>query len=533
MDTNDTNITIRDKKDIEISNLKEEIIKYQKMLDASRLELQEALEEAEKATRVKSDFIANISHDIRTPMNIIKGYSDLLLKTTTDENSIKMLKNIVSGSNTLLLIINDILDLSNIEAGKLKIMASKTNIHHTINEIYDMYYEQCTSRGLEFIYDYNKGIPQTIIIDKFRFNQIIFNLISNAIKFTYRGYIRVYFDFEFADSEKINFTVIIEDTGMGIKKENFNIIFDAFSKERLERNTGQIGTGLGLTITKKLVEKMNGTITLESEEDKGSTFKITFFDVDFAMNGRQNAKPAFIIPSRKDNYFALIIDDFNLNRALLRDYIENFNINVKEATNYEQTIEQISHNQFDIIFIDLNMPGKNGEEIAREIRNSIYYNKCPIILSTADISEKLQDINVFDDFLQKPFERKDLLFLFRKYFDFHFDEYIRMKKHEETEIELKMSNPDEIHKLIDLIDNEWSRRAELMSELFVVDDVYEFIDDISRACEELNIQALNDYYETLKSSMDAFSVSRTKACLNRLPALRGDLAEALELSQIE
>lgn len=232
-------------------------------------------QEAEKSNRAKTEFLANISHEFRTPLNSIIGFADILYSAETDADKKEKLSIIKSSSESLLLLLNDILDLSKIEAGKININYAPVNIYKTIKEIYRLFLIKTEEKNIHFTYSIQDNFPKYIIFSEIRLRQILFNLIGNAVKFTTKGEISIeaYFD-ETVNSEKIDFIIKIKDTGIGINKEDIDKIFHPFVQ--LNQKTEHQGTGLGLTITKRLVESMGGSISIESEIDKGTCFKLRF-----------------------------------------------------------------------------------------------------------------------------------------------------------------------------------------------------------------------------------------------------------------
>jgi PAS domain S-box-containing protein len=252
---------------------------------AARTRAEEALklakEAAEAAAKVKSEFLANMSHEIRTPLNAILGFTELLQRKITDEQHRAFLSTIASSGNSLLRLINDILDLSKIEAGKLELHYEAVNLHAVFNEIKQIFYWQVRDKGLEFHLDSDPDLPESLLLDEIRLRQILLNLVGNAVKFTERGYIRlsVHTKYTKEDHSWLDLIFSVQDTGIGIPEEQRERIFDAF-KQRTGQDAAKYGgTGLGLAITKRLVEMMGGEISVESASGRGCTFFIRLKDV--------------------------------------------------------------------------------------------------------------------------------------------------------------------------------------------------------------------------------------------------------------
>jgi len=240
----------------------------------SEIALKQGKEIAESANRMKSQFLANMSHEIRTPMNAIIGFSDLLRNLVTDKRHKGYLDTIRASSRTLLTLINDILDLSKIEAGRLEIQYEVSDIHVLFHEIQAIFMEKITKKGLNFIIEIEEDLPSGLVIDEIRIRQVLINLIGNAIKFTKQGYIKLSARKTYRKGKsKVNLIIVVEDTGIGIPEKQQAKMFDPFTQKERQSTRKFGGTGLGLAISKNLVELMNGEITLHSIENKGSSFR--------------------------------------------------------------------------------------------------------------------------------------------------------------------------------------------------------------------------------------------------------------------
>ena len=250
-----------------------------KMMD---IQLLNAKDKAEQANKVKGEFVANISHEIRTPLNSILAYSDLLKRSISDKEALKYIDSIEKGGNNLLTIVNDLLDLSKIEAGRLDIKYSSFNLNELINEIIDFFNYKITEKKLDLTIRYNNNFANKIFLDEIRLRQVLINILGNAIKFTNKGFVKIVIDQFLKENKYLDLFIVIEDSGIGIAENEFENIFKAFRQQEGQNTRKYGGTGLGLTITKKLVEMMNGTITVESQIGTGSKFIMYFKDVKYA-----------------------------------------------------------------------------------------------------------------------------------------------------------------------------------------------------------------------------------------------------------
>ncbi|MCW9000879.1 MAG: transporter substrate-binding domain-containing protein, partial [Kangiellaceae bacterium] len=311
-----------------------------------------AREDAEKANRAKSEFLANMSHEIRTPMNAVFGYSQLLSETKLDKEQKSYLDAISVGTNGLLHIINDILEISKIEAGKMTIEPGPVDVRQLITEVYQLFKDPMFEKGLEYSTRIDEEVPQFIISDNNRIRQILINLIGNAFKFTNQGRIELVVDWR-AEREENSLEFRIIDSGIGIEKERYQSIFEHFEYQVNPSESHIASSGLGLSICKKLAEKLGGKILLESEIGKGSCFSLVLRKVKISPAGLTDVertttsfRPATL----------LIVDDVKSNRFILRKYCASYGFNLLEAENGQQAIDAATSQSFDLILMDIRMP---------------------------------------------------------------------------------------------------------------------------------------------------------------------------------
>ena len=367
-------------------------------------ELAQAKDEAEQANSMKSEFLTNMSHEIRTPMNAIIRFTDLLDEQITSPIEKSYVSSVKNSSKVLLTIINDILDLSKVEAGKMDVELAPTNLYDIASELKSIYHHRASMKSLQMEVVVDKEIPRSLMLDEVRIRQVLFNLVSNAIKFTHDGYVHISFK-----SSMNHKTVIIEvqDSGIGVPKEEQENIFDAFTQQKGQTTKEYGGTGLGLTIVKKLVTLMNGTIGLKSELGSGSIFTVTLNDV--AASLEEYVEDAQI-KKRKLTFepaTILLADDIELNRNLITEYLKDTPFTILEAVNGKEALSIMKDNPVDVVLMDIKMPIMDGYEATKFIKKSY---QVPVIAITASvITAKSDKVNlIFDTFLEKPLSAKEL-----------------------------------------------------------------------------------------------------------------------------
>ncbi len=383
-------------------------------------QLRLAKDAAEQATRVKSEFLANMSHEIRTPMNVILGFAELLEGKVEGFQAKKYVKSIISAGKTLLNLINDIMDLSKIEAGKLELRYEPVNPAEIIEDIKQLFSNEISKKGLDFQIEISQSLPSFLLLDECRLRQILFNLTGNAVKFTEHGYIKISADSKEEKDGTVDLFISVEDTGTGIREDQRNIIFESFRQQDGQNISKYGGTGLGLSITKKLVEMMGGEITLESHVDKGSIFNVILRNV-FTGEGKHLSEV------NKDNSFhnivskefsILVVDDLKSNRELIKGFLEYPGIRILEAEDGENAINLARTGKPDIIFMDMKMFPMDGYEATRILKKDELLKKIPVIaISASTMKEdegKIIDAGC-DGLLGKPFSRKDLFMVLQRF----------------------------------------------------------------------------------------------------------------------
>lgn len=427
-----------------------------------------------RAQKAKEQFLANVSHEIRTPINGIAGMATLLSQNPTAKEQATYLNAIKSAADNLKVIINDILDLASIESGKLNFEKIGFNLNDLLHSVVDSFSVQSAQKGIELSYVLDERISKVLIGDPFRLNQILINLISNALKFTHDGHISINCLLERKTNKTQYIKVDVSDTGIGIPSDKLNRIFESFSQADASVTRKYGGTGLGLTIVKQLVELQKGSITVNSIEDEGTTFSIV---IPYVIGNTAELEEKASVFNKKQNELSnlknlriLLAEDNDINRLYATSILKMWECTADIAENGYVALEKVRNNDYDIILMDIQMPVMDGFEATRAIKKSgAPKNQIPIIALTANSSsidiEKCLASGM-NDCIAKPFTPENLFSILIKYGRF------------------KATQP-EIKSEIETIDLSYLKKMSNNDKVFVDDIINSFVLNTPKALKEI------------------------------------------------
>jgi PAS domain S-box-containing protein len=494
-----------------------------------------AKESAEAASRSKSEFLANMSHEIRTPMNAILGFSELLEGKIKDKKQKEYLASIRSSGRMLLSLINDILDLSKIEAGKLEMQSTVVDPREILDEIRSAFHEKVNKKGLDFQVEIGHGVPQLLLLDEVRFRQILLNLVGNAVKFTDKGFVRVAIKVRMRKKRRNtpDIVITVRDTGIGIPREEREVIFEAFRQQKARHTGKSEGTGLGLTITRHLVDLLGGTISLKSTVGKGSIFEVILKNVELAAADAD--KKTMLKPALESIAFqraaVLIADDIQSNRELIKEFIQFPGLTILEAENGREAVDMARRHRPALVFMDMRMPVMDGFEAIRIMKSDKRLSSIPVVVITAS-AMKSQEQAVREigcqGYLSKPVTRGKILAELKRFLSITSNredsskkkDLSKQKKKKKTKATPALAdNALRLPQLLVQLDGRLSDRWNEVKRTFIIDDIEEFADTVKALGEEHHADAFSRWGERLRDQAGRLDIEEMQETLSEFPGL--------------
>ncbi|MGK5091101.1 ATP-binding protein [Deltaproteobacteria bacterium TL4] len=496
---------------------------------------------SEAANKAKSEFLANMSHEIRTPMNAILGFSEILEQQVGDEKQKSFLKSIQSSGSSLLTLINDILDLSKVEAGKFELEYALFHPHLLFQEMKMIFSHAIAKKKLDFRIEIDSELPEALWLDETRLRQILLNLVGNAVKFTNSGSVtlsvQVYFSKK--NASQIMLMISVKDTGIGIYEDQIELIFEAFQQQRGQSHAEYGGTGLGLTITKRLVDAMGGTLSVKSKQGEGSIFSVVLNDVVVASVSeieKTQLNDVELELIHFDHASILIVDDVEVNRNLVKLYLEAFPFTFYEASDGQEAIKLAQHYLPDLILMDMKMPVLGGWEATRKIKNHPKTQTIPVIALTASAMKGTADeyLTFGDAYLKKPISQTQLIKELARFLK-HSWKRKALGDNEAISIEpqkTELSEIPEIHsttvlsELLSVLEHEWSVRKTLR-DVIVISDLQRFGKQAQEWGERFHYPILKKWGEDLHSQSSLFDIEKIQKTLEGFPFFINKIRECL------
>lgn len=490
-------------------------------------QLKDAKIQAEKANKAKSEFLANMSHEIRTPMTAVIGFTDLLDTLIVDHNQKQYLNAIKSAGRSLITIINDILDLSKLEANKMSLKYTPVDITKLFDEVKHVFSLKTERKNLDFIIETDPTVPTILTLDEVRLRQVLFNLVGNAVKFTHSGYVMVACKLIEQRDNLVNIDFIVRDSGIGIDPQSLETIFEPFTQQENHNIKKYGGTGLGLTISQRFIKMMGGTMTVESKVGDGTTFTIHLKDI---VSSCENASLDATLLQTPDLVFKpctlLVVDDIQVNRDLIKGVLNETNITIVEAEDGEAALPLLKVTTPDLILMDIRMPHLDGFQTTKIIKSDELLKNIPVIAFTASLLEedldKIYDYN-FDGMLRKPASVSEIYTCIKQYLPY------TTKKPLDTTLDAhkqRVAGEQEARlEVMKHLNGELKMNWQTVSHSSRIKEIKHFSREITALSQQYPLPALVHYAQQLEKAVSSYNLELIKSTLLAYKQLSSDLSD--------
>ncbi len=501
------------------NQLEQRVQERTRELAAQNEALKVARRKADEANEAKSEFLNNMSHELRTPLIAVTGFSELLSTLVSDPKQKSYLEAIKIAGKNLVTLVNDVLDLSKIEAGKMELAPAPVNLKTIFMEIEQIFRIKCKAKKIDFLISHCPGLPDRLFLDEIRIRQILLNLVGNAVKFTDKGEVTLSSRIKKTDENKLALTISVQDTGIGIAKKEQESIFNSFEQQKNQNTAKYGGTGLGLAITRRLVRLMEGSISVASTPGKGSRFDVRLFDVKKAGAGDPGpeipASPLENIEFNRERI--LVVDTTDANRLFLQEALSKMNLEVMTANNGHEALLLSIELIPDLILMDIRMPVISGFEAVELLKNRPETRQVPVIALSASPTREEKEAALsegFDGYLAKPIHLDTLLSVLSQYLTYKTltaapgavagpCDRLPIGKADQPDVLCRHLRND----ILPLFDN--------LKNAFIASDFKKLGENLAKTGEEFNIKEISDLGSHMLDLLNAFDIKKMQDCLQR------------------